>query len=63
VVAGLWKVYDEDARTFFQLFYTKLQQGIPKVFALREAMVEMMEDKDKEHFYHWAAFVLHGYWR
>lgn len=62
VIASLWRVTDTDAQRFFSLFYPKLKTGKPKVVAMQETMLELMKDCERQQFYHWGAFGLHGYW-
>ncbi|NER12892.1 CHAT domain-containing protein [Leptobacterium flavescens] len=63
VMAGLWHVKDKDAKDFFQLFYKKISQGIPKVIAYQQSMIELMKRPERAHFYHWAMFSLNGEWQ
>lgn len=63
VMASLWPVIDEEANQFFELFYAKLSTGRPKIIALQETMIDMMELDGYDHFYHWGSFILYGNWK
>ncbi|WP_160129118.1 CHAT domain-containing protein [Kordia antarctica] len=63
VMTGLWEVDDADAKEFFSIFYKKLLEGFPKVIAMQQAMLALMEISGKSHFCHWAMFSLTGDWR
>ncbi|WP_340066508.1 CHAT domain-containing tetratricopeptide repeat protein [Ascidiimonas aurantiaca] len=63
VMAGLWPMKDKDAKDFFQLFYERISEGMPKVIACQQSMIELMKRPEKAHFYHWAMFSLNGKWQ
>jgi CHAT domain-containing protein len=62
LVATLWRVSDKETADFMQLFYTNLQQKMPKDSALCLAKRTYLEQArpDKAHPFFWAAFTLSG---
>jgi CHAT domain-containing protein len=64
VVASLWKVDDEATAELMKRFYRHmLQEKMPAAAALREAQIEMWQQKRWRSPYYWAAFTLQGEWR
>ncbi|WP_026098849.1 CHAT domain-containing protein, partial [Kamptonema formosum] len=64
VVVSLWSVNDKSTAELMAKFYQKmLKEGKPAAAALREAQLEMWEDKNWKLPFYWAAFVLQGEWR
>jgi CHAT domain-containing protein len=64
VVASLWKVEDEATAELMKRFYQHmLQDKKPAAAALRQAQVEMWQQKQWRSPYYWAAFVLQGEWK
>ena len=59
VIAGLWKLIDEDAKDFFDLFYPKVKEGVPPIVAMQQSMIALMEDKDN--FFRWGGLALYGH--
>ena len=59
VLLTLWRINDESAAKFMNLFYRYLSEGNDKAQALRLAKLEMINTKFSHPFY-WAAFVLNG---
>lgn len=59
VMLTLWRINDESAAKFMNLFYRYLSQGSDKAQALRLAKLDMINSKFSHPFY-WAAFVLNG---
>jgi CHAT domain-containing protein/tetratricopeptide (TPR) repeat protein len=63
VVASLWQVDDSATAELMQRFYAKmLRGGLRPAAALREAQVEMWEQKKWKAPYYWAGFTLQGEW-
>lgn len=67
-VSSLWSIDDKDAALFAPVFYERfgkvLRDGGGKVDlakALQEAVLSIL-DGGKTELYHWAPFVLNGYW-
>ncbi|MEG3843394.1 CHAT domain-containing protein, partial [Microcoleus sp. herbarium14] len=64
VAVSLWSVEDEGTSVLMQKFYQKmLQQKLAPAAALRAAQMEMMESKEWNSPYYWAAFTLQGEWK
>jgi len=66
VLVSLWAVDDESTGQLMTDFYRRLYDNTERkvkaeAVALREAMLEMQ--KEKEHPYYWAPFILVGDWR
>ena len=59
VLATLWPV-GPSAAELVEHFYERLVQGDPPATALRHAQLQLMENPDTVHPFHWAGFVLHG---
>jgi CHAT domain-containing protein/Tfp pilus assembly protein PilF len=62
-IASLWNVADESTAILMKLFYTGLAQGLPKVEALRQAQLKVMQMPQYQSPYYWAPFILIGDWR
>ncbi len=62
VTVSLWNVNDSATATLMKAFYEKLNRGLPKSAALREAKLTLLRGKEPawHHPYFWAAFVLVG---
>jgi CHAT domain-containing protein len=64
VVASLWKVDDVATAELMGRFYKgMLQQGLHPAEALRQAQVQMREQKRWADPYFWGAFTVQGEWR
>lgn len=64
VVASLWKVDDVATADLMGHFYkAMLQRGMRPAAALREAQLEMWQDKRWSDPYYWAAFTIQGEWK
>ncbi|HYV03732.1 MAG TPA: CHAT domain-containing protein, partial [Blastocatellia bacterium] len=64
VVASLWQVDDSATAGLMQRFYSKmLEDGLRPSAALRDAQVEMWNQKRWHAPYYWAGFVLQGEWK
>lgn len=62
VLASLWKVQDQAASDWMDLFYTNLwHRGLSRLDALRQ--VQLTRIRQREHPRHWGAWVLSGDWR
>jgi len=58
LVLSLWDAHDASTAEFMRHFYTGLDQGLSRAWALKQAMREV---RDRwPHPYHWASFVLMG---
>jgi CHAT domain-containing protein len=62
-IASLWNVADESTAILMNLFYRGLAQGLPKVEALRQAQIKVMEMPQYQSPYYWAPFILIGDWQ
>jgi len=58
LVLSLWDVHDQSTQEFMVAFYSKMQHGLSKPFAIQSAMVELREHSP--HPYYWAPFLLIG---
>jgi CHAT domain-containing protein len=64
VMVSLWNVYDEGTSELMARFYKKmLQEKLKPAAALRAAQIEMLQEKQWQAPYYWAAFVLQGEWK
>lgn len=64
LVVSLWSVADDSTAFLMRRFYTHLRGGSRSTAeALRQAMVDTMNEPRWSSFYHWAPFVLIGDWR
>ncbi|MCC3406054.1 MAG: CHAT domain-containing protein [Microcoleus sp. PH2017_10_PVI_O_A] len=64
VVVSLWNVDDEGTSKLMASFYEgMLKKGLTPVAALRAAQLEMLQQKQWQSPYYWAAFTLQGEWR
>jgi CHAT domain-containing protein len=64
VVASLWKVDDVATAELMGRFYKgMLQEGLRPAEALRQAQVQMLEQKRWPDPYFWGAFTIQGEWR
>jgi len=62
-LGSLWPVDDAAAAQFMPEFYQALlKPGTSKAQALRQAQLSLMKDKQYEHPYFWAPFILVGNW-
>ena len=58
LLLSLWNVHDASAADFMKSFYSRLQQGLDKAVAVRQAMLEVRDRYP--HPYQWAPFILMG---
>lgn len=64
VMASLWKVDDEATAELMKQFYARLlKEGQSPAAALRRAQMSLLNQKDWQSPYYWAAFVLQGEWK
>jgi CHAT domain-containing protein len=64
VVASLWKVDDAATAELMQRFYQGMfREQLAPAAALRQAQIEMWQQKRWSNPYYWAAFQLHGEWK
>lgn len=72
IVSTLWSIEDEDGANFATEFYRHLRKqeadaedNVDLAAATQAAVQKLRYDKDRKERppYHWAAFVLNGYWR
>ncbi|HEX2876213.1 MAG TPA: CHAT domain-containing tetratricopeptide repeat protein, partial [Polyangiaceae bacterium] len=59
----LWKVDDEGTRDLMVDFYQRLQAGVGRGAALRQAQLAMLASDQRAHPYFWASFITSGDWR
>jgi CHAT domain-containing protein/tetratricopeptide (TPR) repeat protein len=63
ILASLWKVDDEATMTLMTRFYRKIfQEHNSPASALRQAQIEMWNEKRWSEPFYWAAFILQGEW-
>ncbi len=62
-VVSLWQVDDEGTSQLMPLFYKAILQGEPPTSALRDAQLQLWQQKQWQNPYYWAAFTLQGDWR
>ena len=61
VVASLWKVDDRATAELMKLFYEGLfKKGLPPAAALRDAQLQMSQQKAWQSPYYWAGFIIQG---
>ncbi|MEW6209445.1 MAG: CHAT domain-containing tetratricopeptide repeat protein [Acidobacteriota bacterium] len=64
VMASLWKVDDEATAELMKQFYARLlKEGQTPAAALRGAQMSLLNQKDWQSPYYWAAFVMQGEWK
>ncbi|HJQ27495.1 MAG TPA: CHAT domain-containing tetratricopeptide repeat protein [Blastocatellia bacterium] len=64
IVASLWKVQDDATAELMAQFYANMLRGGKRpAAALRAAQVAMLEKRQWQSPFFWAAFVLQGEWR
>ena len=63
VLASLWSVSDASTGELMSRFYGYLKKGQSKAEALRGAQLDLLQDSDFSHPFHWAGFELVGDWR
>jgi CHAT domain-containing protein len=64
VLATLWKVADSSTATLMgDMYRRRVQGGLPKIEALRQAQMSMAAQPRTAHPFYWAPFVLMGNWK
>ena len=62
-VVSLWQVDDEGTSQLMPLFYKAILRGESPTSALRDAQLQLWQQKQWQNPYYWAAFTLQGDWR
>ncbi len=62
-VVSLWQVDDAGTSQLMPKFYSSVLQGKSPATALRDAQLQLLQDKTLKNPYYWAAFTLQGDWR
>jgi CHAT domain-containing protein len=62
LVMSLWSVSDYVTRELMTNYYKNLKQGTGRGAALRQARLEMLQKKGREHPFYWAGFIHSGEW-
>jgi CHAT domain-containing protein/tetratricopeptide (TPR) repeat protein len=61
-VTSLWRVNDRGAAKLIIPFYGALLEGRGRSDSLREAQLCLLKDRNLNHPYYWAGFILAGQW-
>ena len=61
-VMSLWAVSDRSTSDLIVGYYKRLLQGAGRGEALRQAQLQMLNDKARRHPYYWASFIQTGEW-
>jgi CHAT domain-containing protein/Tfp pilus assembly protein PilF len=61
-VMSLWQVADKPTRELMVDYYKGLQRNAGRSDALRNAQLRMLQSRDRQHPYYWAAFIASGEW-
>ncbi|MBS1812931.1 MAG: tetratricopeptide repeat protein [Acidobacteria bacterium] len=59
---SLWPVSDNSTSDLMIEYYKALQQGQGRGEALRQAQLQMLQNKDRQHPFYWASFIQSGEW-
>ena len=62
LVMTLWPVSDFITREPMAAYYAGLRAGLGRGDALRQAKLAMLKQKDRQHPFYWASFILSGEW-
>jgi CHAT domain-containing protein/tetratricopeptide (TPR) repeat protein len=62
LVMSLWPVSDRVTREMMTAYYAGLKRGLGRGEALRQAELDMMKRKDRQHPFYWASFIQSGEW-
>ena len=62
LVMSLWPVSDYIGREMMVAYYTGLRAGLGRGDALRQAKLEMLKRKGRQHPFYWASFIQSGEW-
>jgi len=63
LVMSLWPVSDRITREMMTSYYTGLKQGLGRGEALRQAQLNILKRKDRQHPFFWASFIQSGQWK
>jgi CHAT domain-containing protein len=63
LVMSLWPVSDRITREMMISYYTGLKQGLSRGEALRQAQLNILKRKDRQHPFFWASFIQLGEWK
>ncbi len=59
---SLWPVSDSSTSDLMISYYQALQQGQGRGEALRQAQLQMLQNKERQHPFYWASFIQSGEW-
>jgi CHAT domain-containing protein/tetratricopeptide (TPR) repeat protein len=62
-VVSLWQVDDEGTSQLMPLFYQAILKGNSAASALHDAQMQLLQQKEWQNPYYWAAFTLQGDWK
>lgn len=62
LVMSLWSISDYATRELMTDYYKNLKNGAGRGAALRQAQLEMLKRKGREHPFYWASFIQSGEW-
>ena len=62
LVMTLWPVSDYITREPMAAYYAGLRAGVGRSDALRDAKLAMLKQKDRQHPFYWASFIVSGEW-
>ena len=60
---SLWPVSDRVTREMMIAYYSGLKQGLGRGDALRQAELNMLKRKGRQHPFFWASFIQSGQWK
>jgi CHAT domain-containing protein len=63
LVMSLWPISDRVTRDMMTAYYTGLKHGLGRGEALRQAQLNMLQRKDRQHPFFWAGFIQSGQWK
>lgn len=62
LVMSLWEVSDRVTDEMMTTYYSRLKKGLGRGEALRQAQLDMLKRKDRQHPFYWASFIQAGEW-
>jgi CHAT domain-containing protein len=62
LVMSLWAVSDYVTRQLMTAYYSGLKRGQGRGEALRQAQLNMLKSKGRDHPFYWASFIQSGEW-
>jgi CHAT domain-containing protein len=62
LVMSLWPVSDYVTRELMTEYYGGLKKGLGRGEALRQAQLDMLKRKGRQHPFYWASFIQSGDW-